>query len=120
MPEGGLLSARSSRVDPDSMSGTPLRATVVVTNPQGFHMRPMAAFAEQAGRFASEVTVCREDVRANGKSILDLMRLAAEQGTELTVEVEGPDAAAALDSLVFLLAALPREDTPEAPSPRAV
>jgi phosphotransferase system HPr (HPr) family protein len=101
------------------MSGSPLRATVVVTNPQGFHMRPMAAFAELAARYQSDVAVRREDVRVNGKSILDLMRLAAEQGTELTVEADGADAAAALDALVALMAAPPEEDTPDAPTPRA-
>jgi phosphocarrier protein HPr len=101
------------------MSGSPLRATVVVTNPQGFHMRPMAAFAQLAARYQSDVAVRREDVRVNGKSILDLMRLAAEQGTELTVEADGADAEAALDALVALLAAPPEEDTPDSPTPRA-
>ena len=62
--------------------------------------------------------MCKEDKRVNGKSPLDLMLLAAEQGTELILEVAGPDAAAALAALVELLRAPPIEDTPEAPLPQ--
>ena len=85
------------------MNGDPLQQKVVVTNPQGFHMRPMAAFAQLASRFQSSVKVSREGQSVNGKSILDLMLLAAAQGTELTIEVAGSDAQAALDALVNLL-----------------
>jgi phosphotransferase system HPr (HPr) family protein len=92
------------------MNGAPLQQKVVVTNPQGFHMRPMAAFAQLAARFESSVKVSREGQSVNGKSILDLMLLAAAQGTELTLEVAGPDAEAALDALVALLKAPPEEE----------
>jgi phosphocarrier protein HPr len=85
------------------MNGEPLRQKVVISNPQGFHMRPMAAFAQLAARFESSVKVSREGQSVNGKSILDLMLLAAAQGTELTIETAGPDAQAALDDLVNLL-----------------
>ena len=85
------------------MNGEPLRQTVVISNPQGFHLRPMGAFAQLAARFESSVKVSREGQSVNGKSILDLMLLAAVQGTELTLEVAGPDAQAALDALVNLL-----------------
>jgi phosphocarrier protein len=99
------------------MNGDPLRKTVVITNPQGFHMRPMAAFAQLASRFDSSVKVSREGQSVNGKSILDLMLLAAAQGTELTLEVAGPDAPDALDALVNLLKAPPEEESSEAPAP---
>jgi phosphocarrier protein HPr len=100
------------------MNGEPLRQTVVVTNPQGFHMRPMAAFAQTASRFESSVKVLREGQSVNGKSILDLMLLAAAQGTELTLEVAGPDAGAALEALVAVLKTLPEEDSPGPPASR--
>jgi phosphocarrier protein HPr len=85
------------------MNAAPLQQKVVITNPQGFHMRPMAAFAQLAARFESSVKVFREGQSVNGKSILDLMLLAAAQGTELTLEVAGPDAEVALGALVTLL-----------------
>ena len=84
------------------MKGDSLRQTVSVTNPQGFHMRPMAAFVEEANRFPCAVTVTRSGMApVNGKSILSLMGLVAIQGTELVIEVEmGPSAAEALQALV--------------------
>ena len=62
------------------MNGEPLVQKVVISNPQGFHMRPMAAFAQLASRFDSSVKVSREGQSVNGKSILDLMLLAADRG----------------------------------------
>src|SRR6516165_11482415 len=97
------------------MNGVPLQHKVVITNPQGFHMRPMAAFAQLASRFESSVKVSREGQSVNGKSILDLMLLAAAQGTELTLEVAGPDGREALDALVKLLKT-PIEEEPSDPS----
>jgi phosphotransferase system HPr (HPr) family protein len=98
-----------------AMNGAPLQQKVVITNPQGFHMRPMAAFAQLAARFQSSVKVSREGQSVNGKSILDLMLLAAAQGTELTLEVAGDDAQDALDALIALLKTPPEEDPPETP-----
>jgi phosphocarrier protein HPr len=95
------------------MNGESLSKKVVVSNPQGFHMRPMAAFAQLAARFQSSVKVSREGQSVNGKSILDLMLLAAAQGTELTLEVAGPDAQSALDALVNLLRKPAEEEAPD-------
>jgi phosphocarrier protein HPr len=92
------------------MNGATLQQKVVISNPQGFHLRPMGAFAQLASRFESSVKVSREGQSVNGKSILDLMLLAAVQGTELTLEVAGPDAQAALDALVKLLNTPPPEE----------
>lgn len=86
------------------MKGDSLRETVSITNPQGFHMRPMAAFVEAANRFPCAVTVMREGIApVNGKSIWALMGLVAVQGTELVIEVTGPRAAEALQALLVVL-----------------
>ena len=68
-------------------------------------MRPAAAFAGAAARFASVVTVWNGSRSANGKSLMELLTLAAEHGTELIVEVDGDDAHDALQPLVEILAA---------------
>jgi phosphotransferase system HPr (HPr) family protein len=86
------------------MSGQSLRQTVRITNPQGFHMRPITAFAQKAATFSSSVTVTREGRTVNGKSPWDLMLMLSPPGSELTVEVDGPDAPDALAALVALLA----------------
>jgi phosphotransferase system HPr (HPr) family protein len=86
------------------MNGESLRQTVCINNPQGFHMRPMAAFVEAANRFPCAVQVLREGAPpANGKSILSLMGLVAVPGTELIIEVNGPGASEALEALLGVL-----------------
>jgi phosphotransferase system HPr (HPr) family protein len=96
------------------MNGHPLRRQVLITNPQGLHMRPSAAFAELAGRYQSNVTVHYEGKAVNGKSLWDLMLLAAMPNTEITLEVDGPDAPAALEALAALLQAPPDWEAPPA------
>jgi phosphotransferase system HPr (HPr) family protein len=92
------------------MNGAPLKRKVTINNPQGLHMRPCATFSSLAWRFQSNVTVTRGDgYSVNGKSPLDLMTLAALPGSELVLEVEGPDAAEALEALAEQLAAVPPE-----------
>jgi phosphotransferase system HPr (HPr) family protein len=91
------------------MSGETLRQSIIIANPQGFHMRPIVAFVEAAGRFRSEVRLSKVgEEPVNGKGPLALLGLAAEQGTELILEVTGPDAA---EALPVLLEVLQRTDT---------
>ncbi|OGU33025.1 MAG: hypothetical protein A3K13_12325 [Gemmatimonadetes bacterium RIFCSPLOWO2_12_FULL_68_9] len=78
---------------------------VTIVNELGLHARPAAAFVKVAGRFKAEVTVGRDDLVVNGKSIMGVMTLAAEPGSELTIRAEGDDAQAAADALANLVAA---------------
>jgi phosphocarrier protein len=88
-------------------NGGPLRRKVVLTNPSGFHLRPMQAFVELATKYQCAIRVRRDELEpVDGKSIWALMSLVAEKGTELIVEVEGPDGPDALDKLVDLLSNL--------------
>jgi phosphotransferase system HPr (HPr) family protein len=89
------------------MNGEPLRQKVVITNPHGLHMRPCAAFVEAAGRFRSNVTLSLDGRSVNGKSLWDLLLLAAMPGSELLLEVEGPDAVEALEALAVLIQTVP-------------
>ena len=75
---------------------------VKVSNPQGLHARPAHALVNLASRFQSEIDVIRDHERADGKSILSILTLAAEQGTELIIEARGDDAKDALDALEHL------------------
>jgi len=102
---------------PDAMNGQTLQRKVTITNPQGLHLRPLAAFVKLARQYQSTVTVSREARRADGKSTLDLMSLGADFGCELVVEVSGSDAQAALDALTKLLAS-PSVDDGEALPPK--
>src|SRR5262249_35049027 len=84
------------------MSGNPLRHTVIVRNPAGFHLRPITSFAELANKFQSSVLLGKEGSElVNGKSGFLLLGSAlADQGTPLVLEVQGPDAAEAMEAFV--------------------
>ncbi len=75
---------------------------VRVTNPQGLHARPAHALVNLANQFQAEIDVIRDHERADGKSILSILTLAAEQGTVLIIEARGEDAKDALDALEHL------------------
>lgn len=77
--------------------------TVQIVNRMGFHARPAAEFVKLASRFTSEIWVKKDDLDINGKSIMGVLMLAAEQGTRLVIRAEGADAEAALDALASLV-----------------
>ena len=74
-----------------------------IRNKLGLHARPSAAFVQTAKRYQSEIKVEKDGLIADGKSILDLMMLAAAQGTQIQVKAIGQDAQDALDALGKLI-----------------
>ncbi|NDH06268.1 HPr family phosphocarrier protein [bacterium] len=81
-----------------------LKRVVKIKNPNGFHMRPKAAFVEAASRFISDVKLVWEGQTFNGKSMFELMLVAAPEDSEVLIEVFGPDSHSALDELEKVLA----------------
>lgn len=83
------------------------RLRVKLTNRQGLHARPAHLFVQTANAYASDIQVGRvdQDERVDGKSIMGMMMLAAEPGTELELAATGPDADAMLRALADLVAA---------------
>ncbi|HXH72777.1 MAG TPA: HPr family phosphocarrier protein [Mariprofundaceae bacterium] len=76
---------------------------VRIRNKLGLHARASAKFATLATRFGSSVSLVKDDIEVNGKSIMGIMMLAASKGTELTLRVDGEDADEALDALEKLV-----------------
>lgn len=76
---------------------------VRIVNELGLHARPAAAFVKVAGRYQSDIQVRRDDMTVNGKSIMGVMTLAAERGSELVIVAEGADAEAAVQALAGLV-----------------
>ena len=74
-----------------------------VQNRLGLHARPAAELVKLAGKFHSEISIGKDGIWVNGKSILGVMTLAAECGSEVTVRAEGEDAHEALAALIGLL-----------------
>lgn len=68
-----------------------LRKEVIIRNRNGLHARPAAQFVKLAATSKSEVWVEKDGSRVNGRSIMGMMLLSAEQGAHLTIEVNGPD-----------------------------
>ena len=77
---------------------------VRIENRNGLHARPAAEIVKAAAKFRSEVTIRRDDMEVNGKSIMGVMMLAAEYGTTLWLKASGDDAEQAVDALAALVA----------------
>ncbi len=86
-----------------SENGESCERTVLIQNKYGLHARPAAEFVKTAHGFDAEVWVRKEDLEVNGKSIMGMMMLAAEQGTELVIRASGEDAVDAVDALSALV-----------------
>jgi phosphocarrier protein len=76
-----------------------IRMDVSVCQEMGLHARPAAQLAREAGAFQSEVYLELDGERADAKSVLDILSLAATRGTTLTVAAFGPDAAQAVEKV---------------------
>ncbi len=82
---------------------TELERTIQIQNRYGLHARPAAEFVKLASRFRSELWVKKDDLEVNGKSIMGVMMLAAEYGSEITIRAVGDDAPEALSELCGLV-----------------
>ena len=87
-------------------------ARVTLGNRHGLHARPAHLFVQTANGFASALQVAREDSTevVDGKSIMGIMMLAAEQGTVLELLSEGPDCEGQIRAIVELIDARFGED----------
>ncbi|MEM9414436.1 MAG: HPr family phosphocarrier protein [Planctomycetota bacterium] len=80
-----------------------MRTKVTIQNELGLHARPAMAFVDHASQFASTIQIIKEGQTVDGKSIMQIMMLAATKGTELEITAEGPDAEQAIASLEKLV-----------------
>ncbi len=78
---------------------------MTIVNRLGLHARPAMMFVETASKHHSQISVCRTDhaERVDGKSIMQMMMLAATKGTEIRICAEGEDAERAIAELVALI-----------------
>ncbi len=77
---------------------------VQVLNTLGLHFRPATRLVKLATQFESDITLSRGDRVLSAKSIMEILLLAAEQGTVITLRATGPDAEKAIDALATLFA----------------
>ncbi len=80
-----------------------IKKKVKIVNEAGLHARPAASLVKLASKFTSEFYIHMYGYKVNGKSILGVMTLAAEQGAELELEIKGPDEEEAAEAIVDLI-----------------
>jgi phosphocarrier protein HPr len=78
---------------------------LVIKGAHGLHARPAGVFAKKAAEFKSDIQVKAAKGVANGKSIMALMSLGLNQGSEITLTANGADAEQAMNALTALLEA---------------
>jgi len=79
------------------------RKNIKITNKLGLHARPAALLVKTAGKYKSEITVSKDDMEVNAKSIMGVMMLAAEKGSMLTITASGEDEEDAVSAIVKLI-----------------
>lgn len=80
-----------------------IKTKIKIINRLGLHARASAKFVSTAAKFQSQIDVTKDSQTINGKSIMGVMMLAANKGSEITLEIEGPDEAAMNEALVELI-----------------
>lgn len=81
-----------------------LQQGVEIINKLGLHARASAKLTQMAGQFQSEIWIARNERRVNAKSIMGVMMLAANKGSTVSFEIDGPDESEAMQALTSLIA----------------
>lgn len=76
---------------------------VEIVNRAGMHARPAAELVKLAGRFSSDIRIEKDGLEVNGKSIMGVLMLAAEMGSQLRLSATGADAKDAVRALSDLI-----------------
>ncbi|HJQ19175.1 MAG TPA: HPr family phosphocarrier protein [Gemmatimonadaceae bacterium] len=76
---------------------------VSIANKNGLHARPAAEIVKTAAKFKADITLVRDELEVNGKSIMGVMMLAAEYGSTLKLRADGPDAEQAVSAIATLI-----------------
>ncbi len=72
---------------------------VKIINSLGLHARPASMLVQVASRYNSDISLSRDEMKVNAKSIMGVMMLAAEKGAEVEIEAVGNDAEEAVDAV---------------------
>ncbi|MFA7420645.1 MAG: HPr family phosphocarrier protein [Melioribacteraceae bacterium] len=74
--------------------------TVTIINNAGLHTRPAATIVKLASKFKSEFFLKKDGLHINGKSIIGVMTLAAEKGSQIVLSFDGEDEEEAANEIV--------------------
>ncbi|MCA9921466.1 MAG: HPr family phosphocarrier protein [Anaerolineales bacterium] len=77
--------------------------TIIVQHSQGLHARPASKFVTEAQKYDADISVKNGTRSANAKSMLGILTLDVNKGTEITIHAEGEDAGEAISALEQLI-----------------
>lgn len=80
-----------------------IKIKLTLINKLGLHARASAKFVSTASKFLSHIDVTKDGQTINGKSIMGVMMLAASKGSELTLQMDGPDEVQMQEALTTLI-----------------
>ena len=80
-----------------------IQTNITIINKLGLHARAASKLVNLTSQFSSAVALDKKGNRVNAKSIMGVMMLAASQGTELVLEVDGEDEQACSDAIISLI-----------------
>ncbi|RKY76570.1 phosphocarrier protein HPr [candidate division KSB1 bacterium] len=81
-----------------------IKRKLIIQNRYGLHARPAAQFVQIASQYDADIKIKKDEIEVNGKSIMGILMLAVEKGSEVELTVSGKDEKEAMDALAgFLL-----------------
>lgn len=80
-----------------------IKKTFKILNKYGLHARPAAMLVKTTSKFKSKIEISKDGLVANAKSIIGVMTLAAETGSEIEFTIDGEDAELALEAIADLI-----------------
>ncbi len=76
---------------------------VKIKSDAGIHARPAMMLVKEAMKYPCEVFLVKDDIEANGKSIMSVLSLAITKGSNLIIRAVGDDESQAVENLVMLI-----------------
>ena len=80
-----------------------LERKLIIQNKYGLHARPAVEFVQIASKYDADITVSKDGVEVNGKSMMGVLMLAADKGSEVILKTKGKDEAELMEALTDLL-----------------
>lgn len=80
-----------------------MEKTIKLANESGLHARPAGLLVNETKKYESDIQIKHEDKTVNAKSIMNLLSLGLDKGSEITIITNGSDEKEALDAIVNLL-----------------